>query len=252
MARTRNLKPGFFQNEYLAELDPYARLLFAGLWTIADREGRLEDRPRKIKAAIFPYEDVDVDKLLDVLAECNEKFIYAYCINGKSYIQITNWQRHQNPHKNEAPSIIPAYDGTQEITRGNREITRGTREMDGRNPSLTLNSDYLNSDYLNSDNTEIEKSLDSIQFINDIQVFTDRPPATSAKMGTDDYRAAMNEIDRLIDEYGYDTVLETAKTVHEEERSWSVLQFEWQIRDRLKKIRPKGESGLRYLMEEGL
>ena len=50
--RARNLKPGFFQNEYLADLPPLARILFCGLWCSADRNGRLEYRPKKIKAEI--------------------------------------------------------------------------------------------------------------------------------------------------------------------------------------------------------
>ena len=49
MARARNIKPGFFKNEDLAECSPWARLCFAGLWTLADREGRLEDRANVIQ-----------------------------------------------------------------------------------------------------------------------------------------------------------------------------------------------------------
>ena len=49
MARARNIKPGFFKNEFLAEMPCEVRLLFIGLWTLADREGRLEDRPKRIK-----------------------------------------------------------------------------------------------------------------------------------------------------------------------------------------------------------
>ena len=41
MARARNIKPGFFRNADLAELTFEARLLFIGLWTLADSEGRL-------------------------------------------------------------------------------------------------------------------------------------------------------------------------------------------------------------------
>ena len=44
MARSRNIKPGFFSNEHLAELDFATRLLFIGMWTEADREGRRELR----------------------------------------------------------------------------------------------------------------------------------------------------------------------------------------------------------------
>ena len=49
MARARNIKPGFFLNEELGVLPPLVRILFAGLWCIADRDGRLEDRPKRIK-----------------------------------------------------------------------------------------------------------------------------------------------------------------------------------------------------------
>ena len=54
MARARNIKPGFFKNELLAEMPPETRLLFMGLWCLADREGRFEDRPKKIKMELFP------------------------------------------------------------------------------------------------------------------------------------------------------------------------------------------------------
>ena len=54
MARARNIKPAFFKNETLVELPVETRLLFIGLWTLADREGRLEDRPKRIKMEIYP------------------------------------------------------------------------------------------------------------------------------------------------------------------------------------------------------
>lgn len=105
MGRSRNIKPGFFLNDELAEIEPLGRLLFAGIWTIADREGRLEDRPKKIKAAILPYDNCNVDELLQELF--NRKFIIRYQIDNDAYIQITNWHKHQNPHYKEVPSEIP-------------------------------------------------------------------------------------------------------------------------------------------------
>lgn len=106
MARSRNIKPGFFTNDDLGELDPLARLLFAGLWCHADREGRLEDRPRKFKAEILPYDDCDVNDLLNQLQK--KDFLLRYFIGNKKYIQILNFKKHQNPHIKEAASIIPA------------------------------------------------------------------------------------------------------------------------------------------------
>lgn len=105
MARSRNIKPGFFTNDELAECSPYARLLFAGLWTIADKEGRLDDRPKKVKALVLPFDNVDCDDLLKQLHD--RKFIQRYQVDGAGFIQITNWKKHQNPHCKEAPSEIP-------------------------------------------------------------------------------------------------------------------------------------------------
>ena len=106
MARTRNIKPGFFLNEELAECEPLARLLFAGLWLIADREGRMEDRPKRIKAEILPYDDCDIEKLLDSLAKYD--FILRYEVDGKRFIEVQNFNKHQHIVGTEAQSVLPA------------------------------------------------------------------------------------------------------------------------------------------------
>jgi hypothetical protein len=113
MARARNIKPGFFTNDDLVELPFEARLLFIGLWTIADRAGRLLDRPKKIKMDIFPADDVDVDACLTGLA--NRGFVQRYEVGDKRIVQITNWEKHQNPHVKEAASTLPAVGHCEQI-----------------------------------------------------------------------------------------------------------------------------------------
>jgi hypothetical protein len=102
------LKPGFFTNDKLAELPAHGRLLFAGLWTLADREGRLPDRPKWIKGALFPYENPPVERLLGLLDTAG--FIWRYQVNGERYIEVPNFSKHQHVHVNEQPSTIPAPD----------------------------------------------------------------------------------------------------------------------------------------------
>lgn len=112
MARARLLKPSFFTNEELATIEPFGRLLFAGLWTIADREGRLEDRPGRIRAELLPYDPlsaVEVNQYLGQLEELG--FIVRYETDGKRYIQIGAFRRHQKPHTREAASEIPCPPG---------------------------------------------------------------------------------------------------------------------------------------------
>lgn len=112
MARARLLKPDFFRDEELAELSSWARLLFAGLWTIADREGRLEYRVKRINADIFPFDDdVDVDS---ELVSLSNHFITIYQVKGRKYIQINNFHKHQHPHQNEPSSILPSMDDAKQ------------------------------------------------------------------------------------------------------------------------------------------
>ena len=95
MARARNIKPGFFNNEDLAECSLAARLCFAGLWTLADREGRLEDRPKRIKGELFRFDSLDVEPLLKELA--HRGFILRYEVDGRGLIQVVAFHKHQNP-----------------------------------------------------------------------------------------------------------------------------------------------------------
>ena len=107
MARTRRLEPGFFTDDDLADCEPLARILFAGLWTIADRDGRLKDRPRKIKAEVLPYDECDVDDLLRQLVVGG--LIVQYEVDGLRLICIPTWTDHQTPHIRERASTLPRY-----------------------------------------------------------------------------------------------------------------------------------------------
>lgn len=106
MARIRTIKPEFFDDEDIARLSFPARLAFAGLWTQADREGRLADRPARLKARLFPYDDVDIDALLGELVDL--KFIERYEVDGARFIQVRTFGKHQHVHIKEPASTIPA------------------------------------------------------------------------------------------------------------------------------------------------
>lgn len=104
--RARNLKPGFFKNEKLGTAEPINAVVFEGLWCLADREGRLEDRPLRIHAEINPYrhQSSTVQALGWLHAE---HFIVRYIVDGTPYIVIPTFPEHQNPHVREPPSKIP-------------------------------------------------------------------------------------------------------------------------------------------------
>lgn len=105
MARIRTIKPDFFLHEELAELSALHRLLFVGLWTLADKEGRLEDRPKRIKAALFPWDNCDIHEMLEDLDEAG--LIHRY-EGDVGCIAIPSFKKHQRPHPKEPASTLPA------------------------------------------------------------------------------------------------------------------------------------------------
>lgn len=107
MARIRTVKPEMFVDDVLCALPAVIRWIFVGLFCQADKAGRLEDRPERIRATVAPYDKrVDVDAALSVLHA--HKFIVRYEMDGHRYIQIRTWDKHQRPHHTEPESIIPA------------------------------------------------------------------------------------------------------------------------------------------------
>ncbi|ASD85576.1 hypothetical protein [Salmonella enterica] len=165
MARSRNIKPGFFTNDELAECSPYARLLFAGLWTIADKEGRLDDRPKKVKALVLPFDNVDCDELLQQLHQ--RKFINRYQVNGEGFIQISNWKKHQNPHCKEAASEIPApvennYSTGQEQCKDDKEEDKNGTES----TQLIENDEVQEKHYASTVQEPVENNLNPADSLN--------------------------------------------------------------------------------------
>jgi len=103
-------------NEELAELPFHARLLFIYMWMLADREGRLEDRPKRIGAQAFPYDrEVNPDETLTLLQRGG--FIDRYMVDGVACIQINGFTKHQTPHHKETASELPPPEGRPAITR---------------------------------------------------------------------------------------------------------------------------------------
>lgn len=123
MARARNIKPGFFMNETLADIDPLGRLLFIGLWTLADYKGDLEWRPKRIKAQVLPYDECDIEGLAINLDK--SRFVTFYSHQGETYLHINNFERHQNPHPNERKkgSDIPSFCGDDAQSVDSKEVT---------------------------------------------------------------------------------------------------------------------------------
>jgi hypothetical protein len=124
------------------------RILFIGLWCLADKEGRLEDRPKRIKIEIFPYDNYDAEKGLIELEKA--RFILRYKGNANSsarilspeqpvtelaIIQIINFSKYQRISGKENQGVSrfpPPPDGYPREAPGKHPGS--TREAPGKLP----------------------------------------------------------------------------------------------------------------------
>lgn len=173
MARARNIKPSFFTNEQVSDNCPLGRLLFIGLWTMADYKGDLEWKEKTLKIQILPWDECSVKQLAINLDKSG--LVRFYSDGNKIYLNIPNFEKHQNPHKNERDkgSDIPHYSDSM----------RQVIDLQG----LTINRDLsgLKPEYSHSDRADSLLLIPDSSILNPDCVIPESPqaapPATPEK-----------------------------------------------------------------------
>lgn len=109
MARIRTVKPDLFRHEDLHDLELETglpvRLAFIGLFCVCDKAGRFRWRPKQLKLDIFPYDDLDFERVIDALA--SRDFLVKYEVEGVFYGCIPTFTRHQHINNRESESTLP-------------------------------------------------------------------------------------------------------------------------------------------------
>ena len=121
--RIRTIKPEFFHHEGLFEAESETKLpirvAFAGLWCIADREGRFKWEPRRIGVQVLPYDGVDFSRVLDALT--TRGFVFKYRVGDACFGFIPSFLKHQVINNRESESVLPDPEGNIEQTPINTE-----------------------------------------------------------------------------------------------------------------------------------
>lgn len=118
MARIRTIKPEFFTSEDIVALSPLARLLYVAIWLEADREGRLQWRPKTLKMRYLPADDCDVMQLAAELVDAG--LVVPYEVDGVMLAEVPTFTRHQIINNRETPSALPARVADASPTRESR------------------------------------------------------------------------------------------------------------------------------------
>lgn len=130
MARIRTIKPEFFTSEDIVSRSALARILYIGLWCEADREGRMEWKPKTFKLRYLPGDQCDVEILAQELTDA--KMLILYEVDGVLYAEIPSFTKHQVINNRESESQIPARVKDASGTRAPRVKAEGKEGRKGK------------------------------------------------------------------------------------------------------------------------
>lgn len=100
MARIRSIKPEFWTAEQVMECSPMARLLFIGMWNFCDDGGVHPASAKTLKAEVFPSDDITAGQVEALVSELVANgLLLGYAVDGKKYLYVTGWSRHQKIEK---------------------------------------------------------------------------------------------------------------------------------------------------------
>lgn len=113
----------------VAKLSHDARLLYIGLITLGDDDGRLKGSPALIRSQIFPYDDgvkvADVERWLKEIE--GQKLVAGYCIDGECYFYHPKWEEYQHireDRRRESNIPAPTFDFPPVSTNGQPSVNQ--------------------------------------------------------------------------------------------------------------------------------
>ena len=108
MARKRMIDPGIWSSEDFSKLTSFSKLVFIGLFSLADDEGRGKANPSYLKSMLFPYEEgirsADIKKTLQEIASTMSVIFYTH--DEKEYYALKSWGKFQTINR-PSPSDVP-------------------------------------------------------------------------------------------------------------------------------------------------
>lgn len=108
MARQRFIWPEIWKDPTFGKLTPEEQIMFVGLFSIADDEGRTVADPLYLRGELFTYKEFTAEQVRTLRDSVAVKMasVQLYRIGTVEYITLLKWSEYQTP-KYPKPSKIP-------------------------------------------------------------------------------------------------------------------------------------------------
>lgn len=215
----RILKDSICTSDNIDSLSAFHETFFYRLIVNCDDYGRLDARPKILSAKLYPLKNISEDVIMDALRVLTAaKLVSLYAVDGKPYLRIDTWERHQQvrAHKSKYPDPCNGIPIRVDDRGGYQVISNQMPEDDGNGNQMI--SDDIRCprnpiQYDNEDEDARAREAASAPFISDEEAaelqkdqneLFDRMKDVGFEMNV----AMMDEATRLLAEYGKGVMLD--------------------------------------------
>lgn len=157
----RTLKDSICTSENIDSLSPLAECMFFRLIVNCDDFGRFEARPAVLKGKLYPLKDYSYDQIMSWLNELSKAdLLFLYESDGKPYLQIKKWSKHQRQRAKFSKYPEPSGDNCQHMTAYDSICQQASADADN---CRHLTSEYDNDIRVTNNDTRITSNEDKIK-----------------------------------------------------------------------------------------
>lgn len=155
MAR-RMIHTSIWESEQFSKLSNLGRLIFIGIITHADDEGRFKASAKLLGSKIFPYDAIEAGEIeKEIKAVADTGLIRLYEIENEKYGYLPTWEKYQTLRTDRLkPSSIPAPADWQ--PSGNQMTTT-------RQPNVRVREDKIREVKVSKDKRSKEKRIPTLE-----------------------------------------------------------------------------------------
>lgn len=202
--RIRTIKPDLWHDERIGKLSHGARLLFVGLITMADDEGRFRALTQGICGHVFQYENDAPRKLRGWVQEIQATgMVVFYVADGIPYGAFRHWKRHQKVNR-PTPSDLPPPPDPEVVTENSVSIHDSFSESSGNGHGAFTPSraGARSNPFLSQDVVQLSERLATRVRANDPKADPDPRSdrwLTDMRLLLQDRAGDVQEVERIID-----------------------------------------------------
>ena len=160
----RILKESICTSDSIDRLSLFNEVFFYRLIVNCDDYGRMDARPRILLSRLFPLREVAFGDIVSAIVALSDAgLITTYNVDGKPYLQMKTWDKHQQVRAKKSKYPSPDDSACNQVIADDYKCPRNPIQSLSESESLSLSEGMLEDDEAHAIQSEQNKVLDAAE-----------------------------------------------------------------------------------------